>query len=226
MHYHEYRLPFERKRNKREPWLKSIRRETCIALLTRSRLCTSRSSTRTVTICGRLIARLIKTSRWNTFALLAMFQVTTSLFFLPGPYDCTSTLSTSLVCTPCATLDHGRNGHEYVPLNDAGKRDTTKVIRSGFHGLVRRIASSGQVAEHGGKYSTAFERIEAFAEDSRPLLRLVASKTITIERSHSQAIRALVPSPRRSTTRHNTISMRHTLSIGNWSTTDNMSFSR
>jgi hypothetical protein len=46
--------------------------------------------------------------------LLAIYQVKTKLiffFFLLNIY---------VVCTTCTTTDHGRAGHDFVSLNDAG----------------------------------------------------------------------------------------------------------
>jgi hypothetical protein len=38
----------------------------------------------------------------------------------------------SLVCNTCTTADHGRAGHEFVPLNDAGKELFNRFFFSNF----------------------------------------------------------------------------------------------
>jgi hypothetical protein len=50
--------------------------------------------------------------------LLAICQVNTNNL-LPYPHLLIFTFS--IVCTTCTTTDHGPAGHEFAPLNDAGK---------------------------------------------------------------------------------------------------------
>ncbi len=77
-----------------------------------------------------------------------------------------------LVCTTCTTTDHGRAGHEFVPLNDAGK----------IQELHRRFALNGVLFSLG---SHQVAKLQHMVENTRQRLFDLKHSQKPVDRSYT-----------------------------------------